>query len=289
MVVVMTGSPLASAYPGASAEKWAKDAQKDMAKSKERTAGFEELRQQKLGRKQKQDAAKAKAKAQAEAAFQKRNADRKASQTAERALRARVRGESLTTIQTEHESYLADERKLEKRRLEMARMRIGEQGMSVLPEDQMEAILDAGDVHLRAEIAKEADDQRKLVEEQRQNHEAEEKAERERKAKEKEMEAKAARDGAARKERDENYRIKKEMAAKTRQEQDKESLKEAEMKKRRNTQRKQNDEYDAWLGKGDLLRDEEELMNERREGSAMHKGGRFSGIPDMVVDGKGNQ
>lgn len=74
------------------------------------------------------------------------------------------------------------------------------------------------------------------------------------------------------------------MFAQERQEQE-----EAAIKKRRQAERKKNDEYDKWLGKGDILRDEMELMNERREGSSMSKGAKFSGIPDTKVDGKGNQ
>ena len=284
----MTGSPSPSAYPSPSAEVWAKRAAKEQETNRLRTGRFEELRTQQLTKKQKDEEAKRKKKAADEAAFKKRQEDRKKAQDAERALRAKVRGESLTKIEREHQAYLEEEQKREKTRLEMARLRVAEQEKSVLVEDEMEAIIDAGDVNLRAQIAQEAMDQRRLQEEIAARHAEEDKMERERKAMQKEMEAREAREAAAKRERDEAYRIKKEMAQKVQLDNELAAAREAELKKKRNNLRKQNDDYNAWLAKGDLLRDEDELMHERREGSAMHKGARFSGIPDTKVDGKGN-
>ena len=112
---------------------------------------------------------------------------------------------------------------------------------------------------------------------------------REAKAMAKEAELKRKRDEEESQQKHQSYETKKEMARETRKNREMAETKAAEMRRRRTEERKRADKYDAWLGQGDVLRDEQELMNERREGSAMHKGARFTGIPDMKVDGKGNQ
>lgn len=289
MVVVMTGSPQASAYPGPSAEVWAKRAAKEAEGSKLRTNAFEELRQQVLTKKQREDKEKKAKKAEAERKFREEQAARAAKAEAERAQRNKVRGQSLAQIESEKAKTAREERIREANRVAMAKMRIKDQADGVMAEDELEMVIDAGDVKFSTEIAKEALRQRRIQEEEAERHEIEAKLAREKKAMEKEAADKARRDEMTRAQREENYRIKKEMAAQTKREQEKAAAAEEHQKKLRAAYRKKNDEYDAWLGKGDILRDEMELMNERREGSAMHKGGRFSGVPDTKVDGKGNQ
>jgi hypothetical protein len=289
MVVSMSGSPKPSAYPGPSAEVWAKRAEKEMKQQTERGKQFEELRSQVLSKKQAADKAKKDKKTEDERKFRALQAERAKKQADERSLRASVRNTSLNTIRKEHEKALREERMREHSRIQLGKMRIAEQGQSVLNEDVIETILDAGDVQFAQEQAKQAVIQRRLQEEADAEHEAQAKAAREAKAKEKEAKDRMAREERERQERENNYRIKKEMGERTRKQREADAAKEAAKKKLQAAERKKNDEYAAWLAKGDLLRDEMELMNERREGSAMHKGARFSGIPDTKVDGKGNQ
>jgi len=289
MVVVMTGSPNAAAYPGPSATVWANRAKSEQAAARQQKDGFEELREQVLTKKERENQEKREKKREAERKFRAAQKARADKQQTERAERARVRGSSLQEIESEHQKAMREERIREQSRLELAKMRIDSQAQGVLDEDQLEAVIDAGDVLLEKERAREADRQRRMQEDNDARHAAEEKAAREYRAQLKEAEAKAKRDEEEARERALQYEVKKEMARETKKEREKQETKAAEMRRKRTEERKKADKYDAWLGKGDLLRDEQELMNERREGSAMHKGGRFSGVPDTKVDGKGNQ
>uniref|UniRef100_A0A7S2JTC1 Uncharacterized protein n=1 Tax=Haptolina brevifila TaxID=156173 RepID=A0A7S2JTC1_9EUKA len=285
----MTGSPNAASYPGPSAGVWASRAVGEKKGSKERTQGFEELRQSVLTKKQREEKERKDKRKEDERKFKAAQKARADKQKAERTERMRVRGESLETIETNHQKYLREEREHEEAQAELARLRINSQAAAVLEEDQLEAVLDIGDVLLEKERAEEADRQRRAREEADARHEAEAKAAREAKAMAKEAELKRKREEEQARQRARQYETKKDMAREVRRQREMEETKTAEMRRRRTEERKRVDKYDAWLGQGDILRDEMELMNERREGSAMHQGGRFSGIPDMKVDGIGNQ
>jgi len=285
----MTGSVKPEAYPGPSAQVWANRAVSEKAQASAQKKGYNELKDATMSKKQQELMAKKEAKALAEAKFKADQEKRRAKEAAERAVRKDVRGQSLATIEGERQKARAEARMKEENDAAMARLRIAEQNSGMQFEDQVEAVIDAGDSEFQAQVAKTALAQRKMQEENDARHEAEAKAEREAKAAAKESADKQKRDDEMKRQRDEAYRIKKEMAAETRRQKERQEQEEAAIKKRRQAERKKNDEYDKWLGKGDILRDEMELMNERREGSSMSKGAKFSGIPDTKVDGKGNQ
>jgi hypothetical protein len=287
MPVTMSGSPVS--YPGPSGEVWAKRQAMEHAKAKQLKAGYSELNRQKMEKKELEEKARKEKKAEDERKFKAAQEARAKKQAQDRTYRAKVREKSLEQINSEHQKYLREERIREQSRIQLAKMRIQEQGQGVLNEDLIEQVLDAGDVEFSTKIAEEAMQQRRVQEELDAEHEAELKYQRDLKAKQKEMEEKQKHDEERRQQREQASRIKKEMAQQTKRERERAEKKEKEAKARRDQERKKNDEYQAWLAKGDLMRDEQELMNERREGSAMHKGSRFSGIPDTKVDGKGNQ
>ena len=289
MVVVMTGSPKVSSYPGPSAQVWASRVVEERTKSAERTKAFGDLKSHVMTKQEVERQAKKEAKAIAEAKYKADAEKRKAKEDAERAQRASVRHKSLEEIKRQAYKAAEEMHQMEQTKHDMARLRIKEQNSGMLYEDQIEAVLDAGDVQLQANVAKAALEQRKRQEELDAKHEAEAKADREAKAQAKEAAETKRRQEEAKKQRDDDYRIKKEMALETKRQKERLEADDAKVKKIRQAQRKKNDEYDKWLGKGDILRDEMELMNERREGSSMSKGAKFSGIPDTKVDGKGNQ
>jgi len=85
--------------------------------------------------------------------------------------------------------------------------------------------------------------------------------------------------------RGEAHRIKKEMAAQTKLEREKEEARQAKVKEVSLEQRKKNDEYDKWLST-DHIRTIAEQAHERKDPSKMHEGGRFSGKPTDFTPGR---
>ena len=84
--------------------------------------------------------------------------------------------------------------------------------------------------------------------------------------------------------RGEAHRIKKEMAAQTKLEREKEEARQAKVKEVSLEQRKKNDEYDKWLST-DHIRTIAEQAHERKDPSKMHEGAKFSGIPTDFTPG----
>ena len=216
MVVVMTGSVKPEAYPGPSAQVWANRAVSEKAQASAQKKGYNELKDATMSKKQQELMAKKEAKALAEAKFKADQEKRRAKEAAERAVRKDVRGQSLATIEGERQKARAEARMKEENDAAMARLRIAEQNSGMQFEDQVEAVIDAGDSEFQAQVAKTALAQRKMQEENDARHEAEAKAEREAKAAAKESADKQKRDDEMKRQRDEAYRIKKEMAAETR-------------------------------------------------------------------------
>ena len=117
MVVVMSGSPLASDYPAPSAEKWAARALNEAQQAKERTRQFGQLQSQVLTRAQKERQEKKAKKAEEERKFKARQQALRDQQSKERDQRQRNRSSALGKVQERHRQWQDEQTEYDKRRL----------------------------------------------------------------------------------------------------------------------------------------------------------------------------
>jgi len=272
MVVVMTGSPNAGAYPAPSAEVWARRAQQEASKSTERTKGFEELRQQVTDKKAKLAAEKREKKRLEDARFKARQKAVQDAKAAERTQRSAQRAAALQKISQEHEGWVHKERELEKKKISQGQTRTADMADGLHQEDEIEAALLSNENEMKTAAWESLAEQRRLDEENEALRAATEKADREAKANALREQVKRQKDEEERAARELAYKIKKDMELETRKQREVEANKAAEQRQRAMAERKKNDEYDAWLAK-DHIRTAAERAHERTDPSKMHQGG----------------
>ena len=167
MVVVMTGSPNASAYPEPSAKVFAARAQKELDTNQQRADKFKELQAEKKAKAKKQAEAKKAKKAAEDAKFKARQDDMRSKQQLDRDDRAATRAESLAKIAAEHDGWVHREEAREQQRVEQGRQRTKDMLDGVHYEDEIEAAA-------AAITKKMKDDSKKALAEQRAQDEANE-------------------------------------------------------------------------------------------------------------------
>ena len=134
----MTGSPNAKAYPGPSAEVWARRAQEEMKQAKHTQKKNSELREQVLTKAQKEEKRRKEKKAAEDAKFKARQQAIVDKQRAERDNRQKARADALTKIQSEHEAWQQAEQEREKRLVAQGRARTADMVDGVHSEDEIE-------------------------------------------------------------------------------------------------------------------------------------------------------
>jgi len=284
MVVVMTGSPVASAYPGPSAVVWANRAQKDIETNRQRTEEFKGLQQKQLEKaKKKADAKKAK-RQEENAKFQARQQGMREKQNAERESRAARRAEMNSKISSSHDEWLARENERERQKFEGGRQHLLDIKDGVHREDEIEEEYRMRTNQMENKSKAALAEQRRVDEAFEAERLAKMKADREAKANELREKIVLQKEAEARAERDLAARVKKEMQIDTKKQGTVAEQRETAQRARGLDERKKNDEYDAWLAQ-DHIRTVAERSHERADPSKMHEGGKFSGIPTDFTPG----
>lgn len=138
MVVVMTGSPNAKAYPGPSAEVWARHAKEEIRQAKYTSKKHKELKSKVLSKVEKEEKRQKEKKAAEDAKFKARQQAIVEKQRQERDLRAKQRAEAIRKIESEHEAWKLSEEEREKRLVAQGRARTADMIDGVHGEDEIE-------------------------------------------------------------------------------------------------------------------------------------------------------
>jgi len=283
-VVVMTGSPNASAYPEPSAEVWAKRVKEEISTAQQRTEKFQELSTQTKTKAQKDKEAKRKKKAAEDAKFKARQQALRDEQEKEREQRLAARKAALATISVEHETWQKEQMAQEELVLRLS---------GVLPNGEVYPIANEVFTDLKFDETLQGMFD-SSVEALYQQHSTEEANQADKLTVEKayrEAKAAALREGVLEKQRAEKkaatdlaYQIKKDMAIETKRQNQVEETHQKAKEAAGDKGRHANVHYGEWL-KQDHIRTIAERSHERADPSKMHEGGKFSGIPTDFTPG----
>jgi len=272
MVVVMSGSPLASDYPAPSADKWAARAREDAQKGDERNKQFGQLQSQVLTKAQKERQARKAKRAEEERKFKARQQALRDQQSNDREQRQRNRASALGKVSERHRQWQDEQSEYERRRLAAAGVQGKGAPFAIDPDSMVDLEYDDTLVAAYQESVAGLYQQRAVDEANEEQRQQRQKDMREGKANAQRETALRKKNQEEREARELAYRIKKEMALQTKSEHEVENQRQSYIHDRGLVERKKNDEYDAWLAK-DHIRTAAERAHERVDPSKMHEGG----------------